>query len=140
MAAHVTARGGGGTNARERGVWAAIVDNQAAGRHSTRNRGLPVPGPSTCPLIAPLRLIKKELPNPGDHNALLELWGTVDRDSKGNYTKVPEKYTAIEDDADVEAKANFDNLVKNSVQFTIDVNAVSIEAMAELLRNLPRNN
>ena len=83
--------------------------------------------------------IKKELPDPESHNHLLQIWGYVDRDSKGNYAKVPEEYSVIENDEEIEAKKNFEELVKSSKQFTIDPNYVNADAIAELLRSLPRN-
>jgi hypothetical protein len=83
--------------------------------------------------------IKKELPDPQLHNELLQVWGYVDRDSKGNYAKVSEEFSVIENDEEIEAKNNFAELVKNSKQFTIDPNYVNADAIAELLRNLPRN-
>jgi hypothetical protein len=64
--------------------------------------------------------IKKELPDPASHNELLQVWGYVDRDSKGNYAKVAEEFSVIENDEEIEAKNNFAELVKNSKQFTID--------------------
>jgi hypothetical protein len=84
--------------------------------------------------------IKKEIPDPNvHHNQLLELWGYVERDSEGNYAPISEGDSVIENAYEIETKANFDNLVKSSVQFTIDPNLISVEAMAELFRNLPRN-
>jgi hypothetical protein len=59
--------------------------------------------------------IKKEIPDPNvHHNQLLELWGYVERDSEGNYAAVSEEDSVIEDAYEIETKANFDNLVKNS--------------------------
>ena len=76
----------------------------------------------------------------GDQAAdVLEAWGLIDRDSKGNYANVPEEFTVIENDEEIEAKNNFDKLVKDSTQFTIDPNYVNKDAISELLRNLPRN-
>ena len=69
----------------------------------------------------------------------MDIWGYVDRDSKGNYANVSEQFTVIENDEEIEAKNNFDELVKNSKQFTIDPNYVNSDATSELLRNLPRN-
>jgi hypothetical protein len=57
--------------------------------------------------------IKKELPDPQLHNELLQVWGYVDRDSKGNYAKVSEEFSVIENDEEIEAKNNFDQF--NSV-------------------------
>ena len=45
----------------------------------------------------------------GDQAAgVLEAWGLIDRDSKGNYANVPEEFTVIENDEEIEAKNNFD--------------------------------
>jgi hypothetical protein len=84
--------------------------------------------------------IKKELPNKELHSHILELWGYIARDKKGNYAPVSEQDSVIQNDEhDLKARDDFDNLVKNGVQFTIDPNLVSVEAMAEIFRNLPRS-
>ena len=84
--------------------------------------------------------IKKELPDVEMHSHILELWGYIARDKKGNYAPVSEQDSVIQNDEhDLKARDDFDNLIKNGVQFTIDPNLVSVAAMAELFRNLPRN-
>ena len=52
---------------------------------------------------------KKEVPDPELHNELLQIWGYVDRDSKGNYANVPEEFSVIENDEEIEAKHNLMN-------------------------------
>ena len=70
---------------------------------------------------------------------LLEYWGYVNRDDKGNYAKVPEQFSVINSDEELDAKQKFANLVNKSEQFTLDPNEISTNALTELLRNLPRN-
>ena len=70
---------------------------------------------------------------------LLEYWGYVNRDDKGNYAKVPEQFSVLNSDEELDAKQKFANLVNKSEQFTLDPNEISTNALTELLRNLPRN-
>ena len=83
--------------------------------------------------------IKKEIPDPEQHNELLQIWGYIERDSQGNYANIPEHYSALASNEELDAKQKFADLVNKSQQFTIDPNDISANAISELLRNLPRN-
>ena len=83
--------------------------------------------------------IKKEIPDPEQHNELLQIWGYIERDSQGNYANIQEAHTVLATEEELDAKQKFDDLVTKSQQFTIDPNDISANAFSELLRNLPRN-
>ena len=83
--------------------------------------------------------IKKEIPDPEQHNELLQIWGYIERDSQGNYANIQEAHSVLASDEELDAKQKFDDLVTKSQQFTIDPNDISANALSELFRNLPKN-
>jgi hypothetical protein len=78
--------------------------------------------------------IKQEYPDPATHNELLSLWGYVDRDELGNYAPVDESSSILS----ANEKAQFNELINGSKSVDLDPSTMSIKAMSQFFRNLPR--
>jgi hypothetical protein len=61
---------------------------------------------------------------------LLQLWGYIERDSEGNYAPVDAEFTVIENDEELEAKQNFDELIKKASQNSVAAAAAAAAAVA----------